>query len=100
MAAAANDMPKRMKARYNAEYRTEALALKASVLEPQAESSACTQMGSTPPLRTISLSVVSDPLVVQPADAFSGCAITQYNQRHHFAPRPALDSAGDEPDQA
>ena len=59
-----------------------------------------TQKGSTPPPRTVSLSVVSDPLVVQPADAFSGCGIVQYNQRHHFAPRPALNSAGGEPGHA
>ena len=59
-----------------------------------------TTEGSTPPPRTVSLSVVSDPLVVQPADAFSGCGIAQYNQRHHFAPRPALNSAGGEPGHA
>ena len=59
-----------------------------------------TLTGSTPPPRTVSLSVVSDPLVFQPADAFSGCGIAQYNQRHHFAPRPALNSAGGEPGHA
>ena len=56
--------------------------------------------GSTPPPRTVSLTAVFDPSVAQPADAFLGCGIAQYNQRHHGALRPASDSADGGPDPA
>lgn len=52
---------------------------------------------STPLLRTVSLTVVFDPLVAQPADGFSGGGIAQDNQTHHSMPWPALKSNCGEP---
>jgi len=54
----------------------------------------------TPPPRTVSLNVVSEPLVAQPADAFLGCGIAQHTQIRHCALRPASDSAGGGSDHA
>ena len=41
--------------------------------------------GSTPPRETVPVSVVSDSLVAQPAEAYSGCGIAQYILRYHLA---------------
>ena len=77
MATAANEMPKRRRARYSAEYRAEALALAERIGVAAAASgysppfitgvmsgsdqasmtTFCFGMGSTPPPRTVSLSV-------------------------------------------